>query len=408
MTENLKLPEGWKRVRLGQIGEIKTGKTNVQDAVEWGEYLLFDRSGEIKRSNKFLFDCEAIIIAGEGGDFIPKHYNGKFDLHQRAYAIFNFYKSAYGKFLLYFIFLRRRYFSVCSVGTTVKSLRLPILQNMEVSLPPLPEQQKIAEILETVDNAIEKTDKIIEKYKRIKRGLMQDLLTKGIDENGRIRSEETHKFKDSPLGRIPDEWEVVRLGEISKVKRGASPRPIDDQIYFTEESEGRAWIRIEDVARSNKYLKNTRQYLSKYGEEKSIKVDPYEVIMSICATIGKPIIVEVPSCIHDGFVVFKNLSSNVKEEYLYYFISFKEDDISKLGQTGTQGNLNSIIVSNILIPLPPFPEQQRIASILSQIDQVIEKEEAYRQKLEKIKKGLMEDLLTGKMRVNKLIEEAVH
>jgi type I restriction enzyme S subunit len=98
----------------------------------------------------------------------------------------------------------------------------------------------------------------------------------------------------------------------------------------------------------------------------------------------------------------------VKEEYLYYFISFKEDDISKLGQTGTQGNLNSIIVSNILIPLPPFPEQQRIASILSQIDQVIEKEEAYRQKLEKIKKGLMEDLLTGKVRVNKLIEEAVH
>jgi type I restriction enzyme S subunit len=77
------------------------------------------------------------------------------------------------------------------------------------------EQRKIAEILETIDNAIEKTDKIIEKYKRIKQGLMQDLLTKGIDENGNIRDEKTHKFKDSPLGRIPEEWEVVRLGDIS-------------------------------------------------------------------------------------------------------------------------------------------------------------------------------------------------
>ena len=86
--------------------------------------------------------------------------------------------------------------------------------------PPLPEQQKIAEILETVDNAIEKTEKIIEKYKRIKQGLMQELLTKGIDENWQIRSEKTHKFKDSPLGRIPEEWEVVRLWEVGEIIYG--------------------------------------------------------------------------------------------------------------------------------------------------------------------------------------------
>jgi type I restriction enzyme S subunit len=86
-----------------------------------------------------------------------------------------------------------------------------------IPLPPLPEQRKIAQILETVDNAIEKTEKIIEKYKRIKQGLMQDLLTKGIDEKGNIRSEKTHKFKDSPLGRIPEEWEVVRLGEVGEI-----------------------------------------------------------------------------------------------------------------------------------------------------------------------------------------------
>ena len=232
---------------------------------------------------------------------------------------------------------------------------------------------------------------------------MQDLLTKGIDENGQIRSEETHRFKDSPLGRIPEEWKVVELGNVANVKRGASPRPIDDPVYFSE--GGRGWVRILDVTSSNKYLKRTTQYLSPIGEQKSVKVEPNELIMSICATIGKPTIVKIPACIHDGFVVFKNLSSQVDIEYLFYYLTFKEKDIQEMGQIGTQGNLNSNLVSSFELLRPPLPEQHRIASILSQIDEAIEKEKNYKEKLERIKQGLMEDLLTGKVRVNHLIEE---
>jgi len=401
------LPEGWKWVKLGEVAKITTGNSNVQDASDDGVYPFFDRSGEIKRSERYFLDTEAVIVPGEGSDFFPKYFKGKFDLHQRTYAIFNF-KGLDGRFLFHLMHLLRVNLIRTAVGTTVLSLRLPHFQNLEFPLPPLPEQRKIAQILETVDNAIEKTEKIIEKYKRIKQGLMQDLLTKGIDEKGNIRSEKTHKFKDSPLGRIPEEWEVVRLGDISKVKRGASPRPIDDPIFFTEEGKGRAWVRIEDVVKSNKYLTETRQYLSKLGESKSVKVDVGDFVMSICATVGKPIIINIPACIHDGFVVFKNLSHKVDRHFLYYLITFKEKEIAKLGQIGTQGNLNSKIVSDFTIPLPPLSEQKRIAEILTQIDQAIEKEEKYKQKLERLKKGLMEDLLTGKVRVNKLVEGESH
>ncbi|RLC79341.1 MAG: restriction endonuclease subunit S, partial [Chloroflexi bacterium] len=309
------------------------------------------------------------------------------------------------RFFYYYLKLYEPILKYQIKGSGIPHVEKDIFGLLPNTFPSFPEQHKIAEILETIDNAIEKTDRIIEKYKRIKQGLMQDLLTKGIDENGQIRSEETHRFKDSPLGRIPEEWEVVRLGKVGKVKRGASPRPIDDPIYFTEEGKGRAWVRIEDVANSNKYLKKTKQYLSQYGEEKSVKVEIDEIIMSICATIGKPIIINIPACIHDGFVAFKNLSADLNKEYLYYFISFKEKEIAQLGQTGTQGNLNSAIVSNVKIPLPSLPEQHRIASILSQIDGAIEKEQKYKEKLERIKQGLMEDLLTGKVRVNHLIKE---
>ncbi|MBW9220660.1 restriction endonuclease subunit S [Methanothermococcus sp. SCGC AD-155-M21] len=407
VKEMKKLPEGWKRVRLGEvIIENPKSPFKVEDADNSGKYPFFTSGDKILSHSRYIVDGKNLFLS-TGGSAYVKFYEGKTSYSADTYSIKS--KEVNNKYLYFYIlrlinFITYRYF----IGSGLEHLQKEDLKKtFFISLPPLPEQQKIAEILETVDKTIEKTDKIIEKYKRIKQGLMQDLLTKGIDENGKIRSEETHKFKDSPLGRIPEEWEVVRLGEVSRVKRGASPRPIDTPIYFTEKGKGRAWVRIEDVVKSTKYLKETKQYLSKYGEAKSVKAEIDEIIMSICATIGKLIIIKIPACIHDGFVALKNLSDEVNKEYLYYIINFKEKEIIQLGQTGTQGNLNSTIVSSIQIPLPPLPEQQKIAKILSKIDEIIEKEEKYKEKLKKIKQGLMEDLLTGKVRVNHLIEEGV-
>lgn len=418
--EQQDLPEGWKWVKLGEILKFLKGKTPRKLYDYEDEGMTIYLTPEYLRKNKCdvafckkegtLLANEDIVILWDGSNAGEVFWAekgavastmAKIDITSSDFPI-------YKKFLYYYLKSNELAFKYQVKGSGIPHFEKDILNTLNSIFPPLPEQRKIAQILETVDNVIEKTEKIIEKYKRIKQGLMQDLLTKGIDENGNIRSERTHKFKDSPLGRIPEEWEVVRLGEVSKVKRGASPRPIDDPIFFTEEGKGRAWVRIEDVMESNKYLTETRQYLSKLGEAKSVKVDVGDVVMSICATIGKPIIINIPACIHDGFVVFKNLSYKVDRHFLYYLITFKEKEIAKLGQIGTQGNLNSKIVSNFLIPLPPLSEQKRIAEILSQIDQAIEKEEKYKQKLERLKKGLMEDLLTGKVRVNKLLEGENH
>ena len=153
-----------------------------------------------------------------GGTAYVYYYNGKASYSADTYVI----KSKIDtKYLYYFLFkkinhITFRYF----IGSGLEHLQKDDLKRrFELLFPEKPEEQrKIAEILETVDNAIEKTDAIIEKYKRIKQGLMQDLLTRGIDENGQIRSEETHRFKDSPLGRIPEEWKVVELGEMTQLR----------------------------------------------------------------------------------------------------------------------------------------------------------------------------------------------
>jgi len=404
MNDNMKVPEGWKRVRLGKIADIKTGNSNVEDAIDNGLYPLFDRSLQVKRSNKYLFDTEAVIIPGEGSDFCPKYYNGKFDLHQRAYAIFN-YKGLDGKYLFYAMHKENIQLIKHSVGTTVISLRLPNFQNLFISLPPLPEQQKIAEILETIDNAIEKTDKIIEKYKRIKQGLMQDLLTKGIDENGKIRSEKTHKFKTSPLGRIPEEWEVVRLGEVSEIK-GGKRLPKGEELI----DEGHPYIRLVDIegirvnASKVKYIpEKIKQLISRYIVSKN------DVILSIAGTIG--LVALIPneldgSNLTENAVKITNLK-NLDKNFLAFTLSnyLVQRQINMLTGVVAQPKLALFRLATIPIPLPPFPEQQRIAEILSQIDNTIEKEEAYKQKLDRIKKGLMEDLLTGRVRVNELIKE---
>jgi type I restriction enzyme S subunit len=179
----------WKEVRLGEITEIKTGSSNREDSTEEdGKYTFFDRSEDIRTSNRYLFDGEAIIIAGEGQRFIPKYFIGKFDLHQRTYSIMNFQKSI-GKYLFYYIWQHNNYFLSQAVGSTVKSLRLPIFEKMKIRLPPLKEQQKIAQVLSTADKEIELLKKELEELKKQKKGLMQRLLTGEV----RVKIDERNK-----------------------------------------------------------------------------------------------------------------------------------------------------------------------------------------------------------------------
>jgi type I restriction enzyme S subunit len=163
-------------VKLGDISYITTGSSNREDSSLNGEFTFFDRSEDIRTSSRYLFDNEAVIVPGEGQDFVPKHFKGKFDLHQRTYAIMEF-KEAIGKFLYYYIGYYRHYFLSQAVGSTVKSLRLPMFQKMPIKLPSINEQQKIVSVLSVADKEIETHQKQLSALKQQKKGLMQQLLT---------------------------------------------------------------------------------------------------------------------------------------------------------------------------------------------------------------------------------------
>ena len=166
----------WEEVELGEISHITTGNSNREDSSLTGKYAFFDRSIDVRTSGIFLFDAEAVIVGGEGQDFVPKYFEGKFDLHQRTYAIMDF-KNAYGKFLFYYIGYYRHYFLSQAVGSTVKSLRLPMFQKMPINLPPIKEQQKIATVLINADKEIDLLEQQLADLQQEKKALMQVLLT---------------------------------------------------------------------------------------------------------------------------------------------------------------------------------------------------------------------------------------
>ena len=192
--------------------------------------------------------------------------------------------------------------------------------------------------------------------------------------------------------RVP----YVPLGRIARIRRGASPRPIRDPKWFAD--SGRGWVRISDVTASNGVLTKTEQYLSSDGVSKSVPVDPGDLILSICATIGVPVVIGIPACIHDGFVVMRDYEKSLDRQFLYYYLLSMRDRLAHGGQPGTQRNLNTSIVSKIDIPLLPLPEQRKIAEILGTWDEAITLVERRLAAARARKQGLMQRLLTGQVR----------
>lgn len=203
-------------------------------------------------------------------------------------------------------------------------------------------------------------------------------------------------YKMTEIGEIPIDWTVDILGKQADIIRGASPRPIADSKWFSKKSNI-GWIRISDITKSNKYLYSTEQKLSTEGVANSRFVHNGSLIMSICASIGKPVITKVNSCIHDGFVAFENIKMNT--EYAYYFLKSYEDEWAKQGQTGSQMNLNTDIIKNVMLPIPPLDEQLAIANILSDSDELIVSLEKLIAKKKAIKYGTMQQLMSGKYRI---------
>lgn len=261
----------------------------------------------------------------------------------------------------------------------------------KVPIPTLAEQQKIASILSSVDRVIDLTEQEINKLKDLKKGMMQELLTKGIGHT---------KFKDSPVGRIPESWETNALGSIAKINRGSSPRPAGDPKYF--KGAHIPWITVGEVTKDDSpYLVKTKSYLTEAGKEKSTFIPADTVVLTNSgATLGVPKITKIDACANDGIAIFTKLNEKVDPHFLYYFLKNMTDKFQNSIARGVgQTNLNTDLISEVIIPMPDLTEQKKIADSLMAVWHLQEAKEQKYNTIIHLKKGLMQDLLTGKVRV---------
>ncbi len=272
-------------------------------------------------------------------------------------------------------------------GSTIKGIIREGLGSIKIPLPPVAEQEKIAEILSTVDGALEKVDALITRTERFKKGLMQELLTKGIGHE---------RFKDSEVGRIPEEWEVVRLGDIGEVCTGKTPSTSND-AYWNGKIQ---FITPGDIL-DTKYVYNTKRHVTSEGANQVGKILPKDTVLTVCigSTIGKTAVTHT-KCITNqqiNAVICKYDFAN--SHYVYYALSFREKLLKSYSGVAAVPIIKKSLFECFKLPLPPLPEQQKIAEILGAVDKKLELENKRKEKLERIKKGLMNDLLTGRKRV---------
>ena len=207
---------------------------------------------------------------------------------------------------------------------------------------------------------------------------------------------EANKMTKQPSYRFAgytEPWEEKKLGELANIVRGASPRPIQDSKWFDKESDV-GWLRISDVTEQDGRIYKLEQRISKLGQEKTRVLFESHLLLSIAATVGKPVVNYVKTGVHDGFLIF--LAPRFDQEFLFQWLDMFRPQWQKYGQPGSQVNLNSDIVKNQAISLPTLSEQTAIGSFFQDIDQLISLQQRKLEVLKEQKKTYLKLLFPAK------------
>ncbi|KAF0484176.1 restriction endonuclease subunit S [Pediococcus acidilactici] len=197
------------------------------------------------------------------------------------------------------------------------------------------------------------------------------------------------KYPQLRFKGFTDPWEERKLGELANIVRGASPRPIQDPKWFDKDSDI-GWLRISDVTEQDGRIRHLEQRISKLGQEKTrVLMEPH-LLLSIAATVGKPLVNYVKTGVHDGFLIF--LNPVFDREFMFQWLDMFRPKWKKYGQPGSQVNLNSELVRNQEIDLPRIEEQQKIGSFFKQLDETIALHQRKLAKLKELKQGYLQKL----------------
>jgi len=371
-------------------GEIELGRGDVISTIDLanfpGSYPVYSSSavglGEFGRYGRYMFDEELITWSIDGG-------GRPFHRKKHRYSVTNvcgFLRIKRPDIwdYRYLHALLEKLQSGIQFDYQMKAHPSVIRELYQFERAPIAEQRKIGQILDTLDTAIRETEALIDKLKAVKQGLLHDLLTRGIDANGQLRppqSEAPQLYKESPLGWIPKEWDLTQLGKFAALQRG------------------------HDIVEA-KLAPGPFPVISSSGivgyHNASTSSGP-NVVVGRKGSIGTVHYVETDIWAHDTSLFVTNFFGNY-EKFVFYL--FKYLDLGQYGTKSGSPSLNRNDVHPLPIGRPSLDEQNGIVRILDSQNDEVSRSEQELDKLMKLKAGLMDDLLTGRIRVTPLLESA--
>lgn len=379
----------WEEVSVKDLMKIETGSRNTEDKIDDGQYPFFVRSQTVEHIDSFHYDCEAVLTAGDGvGTGKVFHYiNGKFDVHQRVYVMSQF-KKVLGKYFYYWF--SKNFFAEVAKYTaksSVDSVRRQMIAGMVIPLPSAEEQQKIVGILSDIDTLITNLQKLIQKKKNIRQGTMQMLVT------GKKR-----------LDGFSGDWVKINLAKNSRLKARIGWQGLTTAEYL---DEGYSYLITGTDFKDGHINWSGCHYVDydRYAQDPNIQVSNGDLLLTKDGTIGKVAYIsdlDRPATLNSGVFVVKPITNAYTAHFMFYVLesSVFKDFLQQLSAGSTINHLyqKDLVKFDLYVP-PTTEEQEAITGILFDMDLDIYELEEKLLKYQKIKQGMMEELLTGKVRL---------
>ncbi len=352
------MKEGWSYKKLGEVARVIHGKNQKEVLSENGQYPILGSGGTIMGyANDFLCEARTTILGRKGTINNPQFIEKRFWNVDTAFGI-TAQPGNDSKFIYYFV--KSIDWSKKNTGTTLPSLTQQVVTSVEIPVPPLSEQRSIVTRLDAAFSHIDALKANAEKQLNEARKLFQAELT------------ECMKPKEG--------WEEKKLGEVCRIERGGSPRPI--KAFITDDPDGLNWIKIGDTDPQGKYIFSTKEKIKREGLKKTRWVEEDEFLLSNSMSFGRPYILKTNGCIHDGWLVLREYQKNLFIDFFYYMLlsSSVQEQFKMKAQGSTVSNLNTERVASVKISYPSLAEQRSIVACLDSLSSNIRTLEELQQK----------------------------
>jgi len=368
--------ESWQLVKLGEVLSLEYGDNLPSDSRKEGNIPVYGSNGQVDNHSEAAINKPGIILGRKGSIGEIRFSDKPFWPIDTTYYITAEETDQNLRFLYYL--LENIQLERLNAASAIPGLNRNDTYGLNAIVPQLDEQRKIATVLYTVDQAIEKTEEIIRQTERTQKGFIRRLFRKGISNE----DTEIHEV----LGEMPKSWQVIELSDVADVVMGSSPK----SKYYNESGNGLPFYQ------GNNDFNRRNPTTNVWCTEPVKQAKKGDILISIRAPVGDLNVATKDCCIGRGLAAIRPQS--IDFDYLYYHLYERNNWFDRISSGSTFDSINSSQLKNIEIKLPSKMTQEKIGSILKNNEKSIMKDEDYLNHLQRLKRGLMQDLLSGTVR----------